>query len=137
MFVGDVRWAIDRLRHILEVVRREPVVVRADEGLEESPGAATDQAERFGVGGRQLRSVRLGRPPADPPGNERRRDPQGDEGPGQPCRRRPDDEDGEADRYGNHDAAGHLAIEPGHILVDLGLGLRGGRPFEESLPRYE
>ena len=49
----------DRLRVLLEVVRRQHVVRRRDEGLEEAPGAPRDQAQRAGVG-----SARPARVPA-------------------------------------------------------------------------
>ena len=44
--VGD-----DGLGVLLEVVGRQRVVVRADEGLEEPPRAAADEPERAGIGG--------------------------------------------------------------------------------------
>ena len=64
-----------RLRVVLEIVRRQPVLVRADEGLEEQPGAPSDQT----VFGRRLR--RLGRlgdcaRKADLASNPRCREPQ-------------------------------------------------------------
>ena len=46
MFVGDVRCATTGAGIVLEVVGRQPVVVRADEGLEEPPRPAGGQAER-------------------------------------------------------------------------------------------
>ena len=40
MFVGDVRWATTGVGIVLEVVGRQAVVLRTDEGLEEPPGPA-------------------------------------------------------------------------------------------------
>ena len=42
----------DRRRVFLEIVRRQHVVGRRHEGLEEPPGAPRDQPQRLGVGGR-------------------------------------------------------------------------------------
>ena len=47
MLVGDVRWRDDRLGRFLEVVGRQHVVGRRDEGLEEAPGPSGDQAQTY------------------------------------------------------------------------------------------
>ena len=63
----------DRRGIVLEVVGRQPVVLRADEGLEEPPGPAGGQAEGPDVGRRELLRGRFGGWQADPSGDERAR----------------------------------------------------------------
>ena len=72
MLVGEVRCATRRDRVLLEVVRRQPVVVRADEGLEERPGPARELAQEARLLGGQLRLAARQRS-ADPPGDRRAR----------------------------------------------------------------
>ena len=48
--VGEVRCARHRRRIFLEIVRRQHVIRRRDEGLEEPPGPARDQPQGPGVG---------------------------------------------------------------------------------------
>ena len=71
----DVRWrgpmGDDRYRILLEVVGWQRVVLWADKGLEEPPGAATDQPQRPDIIGRQLSSGWPPGWPADPSGDKR------------------------------------------------------------------
>ena len=86
--------------------------------------AATSAAESCSAG-------RFGRWQADPSGDERREQPQDDERRGDPGGARLQDEDEDRRRDRDRDAAGHLPVEPGEVEVVAGLGLRGGRPFEQ------
>ena len=79
MLVGEVRCATTGLGIVLEVVGRQPVVLGADEGLEEAPRPAGDQAQRRDVAGGRAAPRPTRRRQADPAGDERREQPQADE----------------------------------------------------------
>ena len=80
MFVGDVRCATTRTGCSWIVVGRQPVVLGADERLEERPGLAGELPEKDASGRAVSRASRAGERPADPPGDggrERTRGPGG------------------------------------------------------------
>ena len=116
---------------VLEVVGGQPVVVGPDERLEEPPRQASGAAQRVLVRRREPIRDRLGRGEADPPGDDRRQQPQGDERQGDPARAGigGDDEHGAGCR--EHNAACHLAVEPIETQAVGRLCLRGGHPLEE------
>ena len=55
MLVGEVRLRDLPPRLLLEVIGREPLVVRSDERVEEEPGPARQQTEAPGIAVRQRR----------------------------------------------------------------------------------
>ena len=126
----------DRGGLLLEVVGRQVVLLRPDEGLEEVPGTPCDEPQRAQVlgGGVQLGGgVRA----ADQPGED------GGEQPGEHERGRdeqtgpaaPDRDGGEQDR-GDEPQRHRAHVEPQGVLV----GLRrrgGGRPFEQVLAGHQ
>ena len=59
---------------LLIVIRRQPMIFRADEGLEERPGLARKLAQEEGLVGRQP-GFTAGERPADPPGDGGRDQP--------------------------------------------------------------
>ena len=113
------------------------MVVRSDEGLEEPPRPTGREPEGGLVGGRESIRERFGGRQADPPGDDGRHQPQGDEREGDPCRARLRGEDGERGDGRDRDAARHLPVEPGEIEVVDGLCLGGGRPLQQVASRGE
>ena len=65
----------DRHRLLLNVIRRQPIVFRADEGLEERPGFAGNRAEKESLVGGQVGFAARQRA-TDPPRNRGRGQPQ-------------------------------------------------------------
>ena len=119
---------------VLEVVRRQRMVLRTDERLEEPPGPARRQAKRPHVGGRQLLRGRFGGRQTDPSGDGRRKQPQDDEWGRDPRGARLDGHDEGRSRGGDDHAAHHVPVEPGEVEVGAGLRLRGCPPLEEVPP---
>ena len=130
--------AFDRM--FLHVVGRQEVVGRADEGLEKGPGAAAQQAQELRLLGVQRRQGPLQRP-ADPPDDQRRRQPQGQHRRGERQRQRTIDgqrgEGGQRQRRPDPHAL-QRAQQPrpaggggGGAAGDLGRRL----PLEQAAPR--
>ena len=124
----------DRSWIVLEVVWRQPMVLRTNEGLEEPPGPAGGQAEGPDVGRRKLLCGRFGGWEADQSGDNGRKQPQDDERRGDPARARLQCENEDRGCGRDGDAARHLPVEPREVEVGSGLGLRGRRPLEEVPP---
>ena len=68
MLVGEVRAATVGRWFFLEIIWRQPVLLRGDKGLEKMPGLARDPAEQGQLFGAQFRG-RLLDGQADPPGD--------------------------------------------------------------------
>ena len=119
-----------RRRVFLEIVRREHMVPRRDEGLEEMPGPARDQAQRLRVRGGDRRQCRFRRQ-ADPARDGRRDEPKHDERRRHRprIRRGPRDERPCPGRQRN--PTGHLAIESEHIEPWADLRLSGCDPLKQ------
>src|SRR5579872_6852120 len=101
-----------RLWFFLKIVRRKHVILRRDEGLEETPSAARDQAQALPVRDRERIVNGFSRLPANPSRNGRRQQPKTQEW----RRDRPGIRLGPCDKNygggGESDTAGHLPIEP-------------------------
>ncbi len=121
-------------RVFLEVVRRESVVLGADERLEEPPGASCDRSEKPLVRRREELGLERRRRDADPASDRRREDPEGRQGQLEPEDvRLPHPRDG-GRASAESDASHHPAEEPGEIPVEADVGSSGGHPLEEVLP---
>jgi hypothetical protein len=117
-----------RGRVLLEIVRRQHVVRRGHESLEEAPGAPRRQPQDAGVAVGHRQAARPRRRAAGPARDRRRGEPQRRER----QRQRPGCGSGDDHRQNrDHDRAGHLAIESQKVEPRTGLRLRGRDPFQE------
>ena len=120
-----------RLRVVLEIVRRQPVLVRADEGLEEQPGAPSDETQCSDVAFGELGRLGDGARKADLASNPRCREPQHDERRGDPPCVRLEGDDQQGGDGGDHDTASHLPVEAADVEIAVGFHLSGGLPLEQ------
>ena len=120
----------DRLRVLLEIVGRQEVIIRPDEGLEEPPGAARRRAEDSGVPRRQDSCRIHAQWPAHPSRHQRRHSPEQDERRGDRPALWPHDGNQHPARAGQEQGATHPSIRARHVQGVSRLGLGGGRPFE-------
>ena len=120
----------------LVVVRRQPMVFRADEGLEERPGPPRKLPEKEDLVRRKGRPAASERA-ADPPGDGGGGEPQGQDGPGRRQRGRPRKR--EVDRRGGGDRGGdpHRSEKIRRALAAI--AVRGPRrsPLEKPLAREQ
>ena len=137
MLVGEVRWATTGSGSSWKLSGGSAWSSARDEGLEEAPGAAGDQAQRRRVvASDELLGRRLARRQADPAGDDaataataRRTAPAIQAAVGLTAS--DEDRDGQP---ASDDAAGHPPVERREVEVVAGLRLRGGHPFEQ-VPR--
>ncbi len=120
----------------LVIVRRQPVVIRADESLEISPGLARDAAKIVRLFGAQARHAARQRQ-AEPPGDGGGEQPEQQNRPGQrqrgrihhrqPARRG----DGQHGRERHGAQYGERIVAAGRVLI------AGGLPFQQPLLREQ
>ena len=126
-----------RLRVFLKIVRRQHVVRRRHEGLEEAPGAACDQPQSAGVRIRDRQATRHERRQARPSSDGRRCDPSDRE------RRRhrpgvvPDAPDDDRSNDADGDTTDHLPIEPAKVEPRAHLRLSCRDPVEQTPVAHE
>ncbi len=120
---------------LLNIVRRQPMVVRANEVVEERPGAARQRAQKERLLDGQSRLARSQRT-ADPPGNERRGEPQEEDRPGHRQHRRPRCRQVDRRRGGDGRGEPHSLKTSGEragiALARLTVRLPRRAPFEQS-----
>ena len=118
---------------LLHIVRRQPIVFRADEGFEERPGFARKGAEKAGLIGRQAGSAASQRA-AHPPGNRGRDQPQHQQRPrhrqrGRVVGRRQTQRRHHRER-GSHP---HHPVKGDEVPAPLAIQVARRGPFEQSL----
>ena len=121
----------DRCRGLLEIVRRQHVVLGRDEGLEIQPGAAPVGAQPRLVRLRHDQPVLGFGRAADQPGEGRRagpeqREDQRDAGAGGAGRQR----DGQPDEADHHRAIHRAVVADDRVVARL-VGLQGGAPLQQ------
>ena len=121
----------DRFRIFLEVVGRQHVVARPDEGFEKRPGPARHDTQRQPVFGRRRQFIGGNLQVTEPRRDRRRGKPQHREGHGGKSRTvSPHGGDGES-QQSRHDARRHELIGSRQSGPHAGLNLRGGHPLQE------
>ena len=127
----------NRPRVLLEVVRRQHVVVRRNERLEVAPGAPRDQSQGACVRVGERQATLEGRRAADPDGNGGRCDPQHHERRRHPpgIGSQPLHQDGGAD--GDRNAATHAPIGALEVEPRAEVRLSGSDPLQQIAPCHE
>ena len=116
---------------LLEIVRRQHVVGRGDERLEEPPGPSRDQPQRAGIGLRDRQAAGIDRRHAHPARDRGREQPGEDEGRRDRQRRTAGLPDGQGRQRRDQEASRHLAGEARPIVAPA-VGLGRGGPVEQA-----
>ena len=121
---------------LLEVVGREPLILGADERLEEPPGPPRDPPQCVAL---VLRERLLGLPggPAHPVGDQRRGDPRRQDRGRREQRLRVDEQHQAPEPHGHRRRRPHRPDELARARAEPSLGRRGGLPFEHLPMRDE
>src|SRR3990172_353375 len=121
---------------LLIVIRRQPMIFRADEGLEKRPGLSGKLPEKKGLVSRQPCSAASERS-ADPPRDNRGKKPEAQYGPGRCERRRP--RTSQVDHRGNGNDRGdpHGPVSSKEACTAGTPGVVRRIPFKQTLVRYQ
>ncbi len=140
MLVGEVRCATPTAGRFLNVVRRQPMVVRTDVRLEVRPRPARQLAQEMQLVEREPAASPSKRT-TDPPGNGGRRAPQQEDGPGDGQCRGMRESEASPRRRGDGRGHAHRPIRcekrRAPALLQRPLGVAGGAPLEQAAVREQ